>query len=260
MFLCRFPYITSTGNLNALLSIGRWYAVGAQNSPNGDSGGWMVDVQPYTTMDVSSGYPIWIKQTATKATSGNVSVIPSYYRHIRVGSDGVTLEFISDWIRIDNPPGGLSFPERRSLCSETAFLPQPQPALLYHRTWPICPGATVYGVAFGGCRMSSHVLHWDAFSMYRLADGIVSGDWTLQDAAIAAGVSRMPAYFATALATLKSINFSTVDYITISYGTKDLYGGQRVGQRSGYEHLHRCFAVRVAHHHDGLSGSSKYLF
>lgn len=31
-------------------------------------------------------------------------------------------------------------------------------------------GANVYGVAFGGCRMSVHDKYWDAFSMYHIAD------------------------------------------------------------------------------------------
>jgi lysophospholipase L1-like esterase len=77
-------------------------------------------------------------------------------------------------------------------------------------------GATVYNVGFGGCRMSSHSGGYDAFSMYRLADAIVSGDWSLQDA----NVSVVSAY-APRLNTLKSIDFSTLDYLTISYGTND---------------------------------------
>ena len=82
-------------------------------------------------------------------------------------------------------------------------------------------GATVYNLGFGGCRMSQHSANWDAFSMYRLADAIATGDFSLQNAVDVDNVSGMPAYFKTTRTLLESIDFSEVDIITIAYGTND---------------------------------------
>lgn len=82
--------------------------------------------------------------------------------------------------------------------------------------------AIVYNVGFGGCRMAEHpYTQYDAFSMYRLADSIANKDWTIQDDAIA---SMSNVNFTEKLATLKSIDFSKVDIITIAYGTNDFSG------------------------------------
>jgi lysophospholipase L1-like esterase len=93
-------------------------------------------------------------------------------------------------------------------------------------------GATVYNVGFGGCRMGHHYDYWDAFSMYRLADAVATGNFTLQDQALVDGLAesvpiqdRLPSYFPTHVTTLKGIDFNTVDYVTIAYGTNDWFGG-----------------------------------
>ena len=83
-------------------------------------------------------------------------------------------------------------------------------------------GATVYNAGFGGCRMSVHSTPWNAFSMYSLADSIASGDWTVQDNALTAGL--LPDYFAETVAMLKTLDFSQIDFITIGYGTNDYSG------------------------------------
>lgn len=87
-------------------------------------------------------------------------------------------------------------------------------------------GATVYNCAFGGCRMAQHSGHWDAFSMYRLADAIATGDWSLQDEAL--NHDDRTSYAETPLALLKSVNFDDVDIITINYCTNDWNGGNVV--------------------------------
>lgn len=85
-------------------------------------------------------------------------------------------------------------------------------------------GANVINVGFGGCRMGYHDNSiYDPFSMYRLADSIYSNDWTLQDNAIASG--SLPGDFDTKVQILKQINWSTIDIITISYGTNDFADG-----------------------------------
>lgn len=85
-------------------------------------------------------------------------------------------------------------------------------------------GATVYNCGFGGCRMSGHYAPWSSFSMYKLADAITSGDFTEQEAS--AVHSEAPDYFVEIVNLLKSIDFSTVDIITINYGVNDFTGGQ----------------------------------
>lgn len=92
-------------------------------------------------------------------------------------------------------------------------------------------GATVYNCGFGGCRMSKHgYSNYDAFGMYNLASAIANNDFTLQDTAIIDTEVReaLPSYFKASLETLKTIDFSKVDIITIAYGTNDWTGGKTI--------------------------------
>ena len=76
--------------------------------------------------------------------------------------------------------------------------------------------ATVYNVGFGGTRMSNHgSATYDKFSMYNLADAIVSSDFSSQEAQLTA----LPDFTET-LTTLKNIDFNNVDYITIFFWSK----------------------------------------
>lgn len=85
--------------------------------------------------------------------------------------------------------------------------------------------ATVYNVAFGGCRMSTHIdEHYNAFSMHNLADAIAKKDWSLQDSMMAKTDWTPNVRFAPHLQSLKSIDFNKVDIITIAYGTNDFTG------------------------------------
>jgi len=83
-------------------------------------------------------------------------------------------------------------------------------------------GAEVLNCAFGGCRMSQHVGHWDAFSMYRLAYAIANNDYSLQDEAL--NYDDRTSYAAEPLALIKATDFSTVDILTVGYGTNDYTG------------------------------------
>ena len=90
-------------------------------------------------------------------------------------------------------------------------------------------GATVHNVGFGGCRMATHPTSgYAAFSMWKLADAVVSGEWTEQDAQASSGQS----YFTSQLALLKSIDFNTVDAVVIHYGTNDFMGSVPIGENS----------------------------
>jgi lysophospholipase L1-like esterase len=87
-------------------------------------------------------------------------------------------------------------------------------------------GAIVYNCGFGGCRMSYHPqTNFDAFSMTKLSDAITTRNFTLQDNALTDTTGGgVPDYFADGLATLKSVDFTKVDIVTIAYGTNDWNG------------------------------------
>lgn len=105
-------------------------------------------------------------------------------------------------------------------------------------------GATVYNVGFGGCRMSTHPSHGYAeFSMWALADAVATDTWTSQDQYVSQGSD----YFPEQLATLKGIDFNTVDYVVIHYGTNDFGGGVAIGASSAStDHSTLCGAARYS--------------
>ena len=92
-------------------------------------------------------------------------------------------------------------------------------------------GATVYNCAFGGCRMSRHAEHWDALSMYSLAEAVATGDFSYQDSIpmdelIEQG--EMLDYFPKRKELLKKIDFNKVDIVTIAFGTNDYTARKRI--------------------------------
>lgn len=92
-------------------------------------------------------------------------------------------------------------------------------------------GATVYNCAFGGCRMSRHAEHWDALSMYRLADAVATGDFSYQDSIPMDELIEqggMLRYFPKRIELLKKIDFNKVDIVTIAFGTNDYTARKRI--------------------------------
>lgn len=81
--------------------------------------------------------------------------------------------------------------------------------------------ATVYNVGFGGAQMSeTSNAKYDAFGMENLADAITTGDFSLQE-----NYCTKENRFTAPFNTLKSIDFNSVDIITIAYGTNDFVKG-----------------------------------
>ena len=75
-----------------------------------------------------------------------------------------------------------------------------------------------YNVGFSGCQWTDHKSEkYLPFSMNRLVDAICDNDFSLQNAS----VDSCGQTYINRLNTLKSIDFSIVDYITIFYGTND---------------------------------------
>lgn len=95
-------------------------------------------------------------------------------------------------------------------------------------------GYDCVNAGFGGCQMSLHnITGWQPFSMCNLVNAIVTGDWSSQDASIAQASSlNLPYYFATTVATLKTIDFSNVYMVTIEYGTNDWSSGKPLDNES----------------------------
>lgn len=88
-------------------------------------------------------------------------------------------------------------------------------------------GAKVYNVGFGGCRMEltneTSIAYVNPFSMASLADAIVSNAsdrWGMQDANVDSFAQK--SWVRARLAILKSIDFSTVDIVTIAYGANGI--------------------------------------
>ncbi len=116
-------------------------------------------------------------------------------------------------------------------------------------------GATVINCAFGGTRMAyeysafgdasptatgyvdgatdaqknqvDQYRYWNAISGVELARAISTGTWTLQDTAVANMTGGLD-YFASRLAAIKAIDWTTVDYILWEYGTNDFTTGAKV--------------------------------
>jgi len=88
-------------------------------------------------------------------------------------------------------------------------------------------GATVYNVAFGGTRYTDHVAKsaWKYFDFKQLMDSVCGGNFAGQDNNIAAVKEELNAdlksKYTDNLATLKTIDFSKVDYVVLAYGTND---------------------------------------
>ena len=84
-------------------------------------------------------------------------------------------------------------------------------------------GATVYNAGFGGCCMCDNGQTRRLFTMCRLVDSIVAGDFSAQrnsGVSITYGGTSIN-YVPERLDTLESIDWSEIDYITIAYGTND---------------------------------------
>ena len=88
-------------------------------------------------------------------------------------------------------------------------------------------GATTYKVGFGGSRMGSRDIStekgnaYNELSMYKLSEAIKNSDFTATTAAVEYLKNNASDDNTIALNVLKSINFSSIDFVTIFYGTND---------------------------------------
>lgn len=86
-------------------------------------------------------------------------------------------------------------------------------------------GCTVYNVGFSGTRAVKRIsTAYQYFDFQAIADAVVSGDFSLQDANVGETVSS----YVERLNTLKSIDFSKVTHAYFFYGTNDFNGSQTI--------------------------------
>ena len=72
---------------------------------------------------------------------------------------------------------------------------------------------------FSGSRVTDHTsTHYTPFSLNRLIDSVISEDFTYQDEHVGSVTTK---YYAEHLENLKTVDFSTVDFVSILIGTND---------------------------------------
>ena len=87
-------------------------------------------------------------------------------------------------------------------------------------------GMTIYNCAVGGTRASKHVYDdYDAFSFYKLAESIALGDYSTQEAQATSIGKNAP----KRAETLKNIDWTTIDYVLVAYGTNDFTANATAG-------------------------------
>lgn len=129
---------------------------------------------------------------------------------------------------LEEKPDNAKFYGKKIVCfgdSITGNFPAPTdyPSMIASMT-----GATVYNAGFGGCCMSDNNQKRKLFTMCRLVDSIVAGSGNYGDftAQSNSGVSITYAgtstnYVPDRITMLSGIDWTTIDYITIAYGTND---------------------------------------
>ena len=87
-------------------------------------------------------------------------------------------------------------------------------------------GLETVNAGFGGASIAKNPNEaYDAFSLYRLVDAVVSGDWSLQDA----NIESLPLPSSAArYEELKSVDWSKVSVVTLGMGMHDINDGYAI--------------------------------
>ena len=105
-------------------------------------------------------------------------------------------------------------------------------------------GATIYNVGFQGCCMTptnSLGQGQDKFSMYEISQAIKNNDFTAQITL----TNTTASIYKSKLNTLKTIDFSKVNFIIISYGTNDFGFNASVGDYNSSDFNTVCGALNT---------------
>jgi len=85
-------------------------------------------------------------------------------------------------------------------------------------------GDIVYNFGFGGTtlgvRDTATESAWDVFAFHSLVDSVCKNDYSKQEDMLNSDI-YFPSYFFTTIDSLKTMDWNTVDVITIAYGTND---------------------------------------
>lgn len=241
--------ISSNVDINDVIKTGIYIVTQTTNAnlPIKSSGVLQVETYYNTNNTIGKGNA-WVVQTFQDITLSKL-----YKRLIRVYPDSETEPIINDWRLIfDNTSYssndfGLNNKKIVNF-GDSLFGNYRDNTSISYNIQQIT-GAEVINMGFGGCRMSNRSdANWNAFGMCALADAITTHDFTLQDNAINnPNWSDKPSYFNDTLTQLKSIDFSEIDYITISYGTNDYWAGALLdNEENKYDKNTFCGALRYS--------------
>ena len=170
----------------------------------------------------------WMTFTTTKAFKKGTNSV--YLKRTSYDSDSVSIDNISVVQKVIPPPTPkptlsplkLKFKGKKVLClgdSITSFCGYPED--LESRL-----GTTVYNGGISGSKTIGNGGDIDKLSLYEISLAISTGDWTAQDLAV-----EKLNFGNTSInyATLKSIDFSKIDYIVLAYGTNDFALANPIG-------------------------------
>jgi lysophospholipase L1-like esterase len=207
----------ATDDLNTITKSGYYvYTAQASNMPTGSTSGMLI---------VWTSGTFIIQQYMSLQDTTKI-----HYRYIKPSTSeyGTWRRFLSQ-DDLTSIPAVSHLSGKKIVCFGDS-LTEGQGGTLYTDTLASRTGATVTNVGFGGCQWTKHWdVDYDKFSMTNLADAVVSGVWTVQDTANANLISRSGDNNTTNLNKLKAIDFTTIDYITIFYGTNDFTGDVPIG-------------------------------
>lgn len=104
-------------------------------------------------------------------------------------------------------------------------------------------GCDVTNFGIGGTRMATHTADgYDKLSGFQIAQAIASGDWTdVLDGATEVGTQ----YIIDRMTEASQLDWSTVDYIVVGYGTNDFGGNRVVGTSADTDGMTFCGAINV---------------
>ena len=105
-------------------------------------------------------------------------------------------------------------------------------------------GNTMFNAGIGGTRMTDTA---DA-NFCAMVDAIVDNDWTDIDARIGAIIEQNPFFggLTTTIGALKTLDFSTVDFIMVAYGTNDWAENKAIGEPTSTDKTEIYGAMKYA--------------
>lgn len=207
-FLCNYPYIAATGDLNSALTEGHYIVIsGASNAPI--SGTLSLEVKTFKT--ASNNNNIWTVQIANTADGDVRSFIRKCY-------NGASW---SSWVELTNQSSALPLQGKKVACFGDSITELGD----YPSRFATKTGATVYKCGFGGCRMSTYGTDpYSSMCMSYISDCIAGNDFTdLTDGAQAV-YERYGDDNRAQAALVADIDYSELDYMILFWGTND-YGG-----------------------------------